>query len=81
MAPHERVVASLLKFYQVREWQQFHSPINLVMDLGSVVGELLDFFRWMSEEQSYDPDPKTRQAICDEVADVFKAILYLLNAL
>jgi len=47
------------------------------MDLASETGELLDLFRWMSEEQSYHPDPQTLQAIRDEVADVFKAILYL----
>lgn len=76
-APHEKVLASLVDFYQAREWEQFHSPKNLVMDLASEAGELLDLFRWMSEEQSYHPDPKTLQNIRDEVADVFKAVLYL----
>ncbi len=81
MVPHEQVLASLLEFYQVREWEQFHSPKNLVMDLASEAGELLDLFRWMSEEQSYRPEPKTLQEIRDEVADVFKAILYLSHTL
>ena len=76
-APHQQVLVSLLDFYRTREWEQFHSPKNLVMDLASETGELLDLFRWMSEEQSYHPDPQTLQAIRDEVADVFKAILYL----
>ena len=78
-APHQQVLASLLDFYHVREWEQFHSPKNLVMDLASEAGELLDLFRWMSEEQSYHPDPQTMQAIQDEIADVFKAILYLAH--
>jgi 8-oxo-dGTP diphosphatase len=76
-APHEQVLASLLEFYRDREWEQFHSPKNLVMDLASEAGELLDLFRWISEEQSYHPDPKMLGEIRDEVADVFKAILYL----
>jgi 8-oxo-dGTP diphosphatase len=80
-APHEQVLDSLLDFYQARAWEQFHSPKNLVMDLASEAGELLDLFRWMSEEQSYHPDPKTLEAIQDEVADVFKAILYLAHKL
>ena len=80
-APHEEVLASLLDMYQARDWQQFHSPKNLVMDLGSEVGELLDLFRWMSEEQSFHPDEKTLQDIRDEIADVFKAILYLAHRL
>ena len=81
IAPHEQVLASLLEFYQEREWEQFHSPKNLVMDLASEAGELLDLFRWMSEEQSYHPDPEIMQEIRDEVADVFKAILYLSHKL
>jgi 8-oxo-dGTP diphosphatase len=80
-APHEKVLASLLDFYQAREWEQFHSPKNLVMDLASEAGELLDLFRWMSEEKSYHPDEKTMQEIKDEIADVFKAVLYLAHKL
>lgn len=80
-ASHEQVLASLISFYQVREWEQFHSPKNLVMDLASEAGELLDLFRWMSEDQSYRPDEKTLKQIKDEVADVFKAVLYLSHKL
>ncbi len=80
-APHEQVLAELLEIYKVRDWAQFHSPKNLVMDLASEVGELLDLFRWMSEEQSYHPDPETLVEIRGEVADVFKAILYLSHKL
>lgn len=80
-APHQRVLASLLDFYHDRDWEQFHSPKNLVMDLASEAGELLDLFRWMTEEQSYHPDPQTMHAVRDEVADVFKAVLYLSHKL
>lgn len=80
-APHEEVLAALLDIYRDRDWEQFHSPKNLVMDLASEAGELLDLFRWMTEEQSYHLDPKTYQEVRDEVADVFKAILYLSHRL
>ncbi len=79
--PHEKVLTSLLEFYQERQWEPFHSPKNLVMDLASEAGELLDLFRWMSEEQSYHPDSKTLQEVRDEIADVFKAVLYLSHKL
>lgn len=81
LPPHSQVLESLLAFYRDRDWEQFHSPKNLVMDLASEVGELLDLFRWMTEEGSYHPDPATLQEIRDEVADVFKAILYLSHKL
>lgn len=80
-APHEEVLGALLDFYKVREWDQFHSPKNLVMDLGSEAGELLDLFRWMTEEQSHNLDPKTKHDVRDEIADVFKAVLYLAHKL
>ena len=79
--PHDRVLTLFLEFYREREWEQFHSPKNLVMDLASEAGELLDLFRWISEEKSYQPDTETMQEIRDEVGDVFKAVLYLSHQL
>jgi NTP pyrophosphatase (non-canonical NTP hydrolase) len=75
--PHEALLDTLLHFYREREWEQFHSPKNLVMDLAAETGELVDPFRWLTEEQSYELDPATLQEVKDEIADVFKIILYL----
>lgn len=60
------------KFATDREWTQFHSPKNLVMALAGEVGELIEIFQWMTEAQSQDAgrDPKTSQAVKDELADV-----------
>jgi 8-oxo-dGTP diphosphatase len=79
--PHVQVLHALNAVYAERDWGKFHSPKNLVMDLASEAGELLDLFRWMTEEESYTLDPKTRQEVADEIADVFKAILYLSHKL
>jgi 8-oxo-dGTP diphosphatase len=80
-APHMKVLEALLELYRERDWAQFHSPKNLVMDLGSEAGELLDLFRWMTEEQSYQLDPQTFDAVQDEIADVFKTVLYISHQL
>jgi dCTP diphosphatase len=60
------------KFAIDREWTQFHSPKNLVMALAGEVGELIEIFQWMTEAQSQDAgqDPRTSQAVRDELADV-----------
>jgi dCTP diphosphatase len=60
------------KFATDREWTQFHSPKNLVMALAGEVGELIEIFQWMTEAQSQDAgqDPRTSQAVRDELADV-----------
>jgi dCTP diphosphatase len=69
--------AALLKFYQARDWEQFHSPKNVVMDLAAEVGELIEPFRYLTEEQSYHLSEKTVDEVKDEIGDVFKCIVYL----
>lgn len=77
----EILLERLLEFYRVRDWEQFHSPKNLVMDLAAEVGELLDPFRFKTEEQSHSIDEKTKQEVRDEIGDVFKCIVYLAHKL
>lgn len=40
------LAAQLRKFAEERDWEQFHSPKNLVMALMGEVGELAEFFQW-----------------------------------
>lgn len=77
----EILLERLLEFYRVRDWEQFHSPKNLVMDLAAEVGELVDPFRFKTEEQSHSIDEKTKQEVRDEIGDVFKCIVYLAHKL
>ena len=69
---------ALAEFARERDWDQFHSPKNLVMALTGEVGELSEVFQWMTEEASTSAatDPKTAQAVRDEMADV---LLYLVR--
>lgn len=69
---------ALQEFAQAREWEQFHSPKNLVMALTGEVGELAEIFQWMPEEASRTAarDPALAQAIRHELADV---LLYLVR--
>lgn len=73
----QSLLEALLNFYKERDWEQFHSPKNLVMDLASETGELVEPFRWLTEQQSYELDAATLQEVKDEIADVFKIIIYL----
>lgn len=67
----------LKKFANDRNWQQFHSPKNLVMALSGEVGELTEHFQWLSESDSYlINNNETLDEVTHEVADVF---LYLLQ--
>jgi len=75
------LLEEMLSFYHKRDWEQFHSPKNLVMDLASEIGELVELFRWLKEEESYHLDPQTFEEVRDEIADVFKTLLYLSHKL
>lgn len=66
----------LRQFARVRDWDQFHSPKNLSMALAGEVGELLELFQWLTEEQSKNLTREQRKAVEEEVADIF---LYLLR--
>ena len=72
------LTAALKTFAADRNWDQFHSPKNLVMALTGEVGELSEIFQWMTEDSSKAAahDPKTAQKVRDELADV---LLYLVR--
>lgn len=66
----------LLRFAQERDWEQFHSPKNLSMALAGEVGELLEHFQWLSEEQCQSLDDEKKEAVALEMADIF---IYLVR--
>jgi len=69
---------ALATFARERDWEQFHSPKNLVMALTGEVGELSELFQWLTERESsaVSTDPTRAQAVRDELADV---LLYLVR--
>ena len=74
----EALAAALEQFADERNWQQFHSPKNLVMALSGEVGELSDIFQWMTQDESKAAarDPQTAHHVREELADV---LLYLVR--
>lgn len=72
----DEINARLLRFARERDWEQFHSPKNLVMALAGECGELLEHFQWLSEEQSASLTPKKKQEVGREMADI---MIYLIR--
>ncbi|MEA3274221.1 MAG: nucleotide pyrophosphohydrolase [Pseudomonadota bacterium] len=66
----------LLAFARERDWEQFHSPKNLVMALAGECGELLEHFQWLNEEQSASLDAEKKQEVAHEMADI---LIYLIR--
>jgi len=66
------------QFGAERDWLRYHSPKNLAMALTGEVGEIVELFQWLTEEESraVGDDPKTARAVRDELADV---LIYLVR--
>lgn len=75
--------AALARFARARRWESYHSPKNLAMALTGEVGELVEIFQWLTEEQSRSvaQDPETAEAVRDELADVLIYLVELAAAL
>ena len=70
------LAARLAEFARERDWDQFHAPKNLAMALAGEVGELLEHFQWLSEQQSANLPVEVKDAVELEMADV---LLYLVR--
>jgi NTP pyrophosphatase (non-canonical NTP hydrolase) len=69
------------QFAKDRDWQQYHSPKNLVSALVVEAGELLEHFQWLTEEQSRSISTEKREAAGAEIADVLLYLIQLASAL
>ena len=67
----------LAQFCEARDWGQFHGPKDLAIGVVTEGAELLEPFRFLSEEQCLKllEDTKGREAIGEELADVLFFIL------
>lgn len=66
----DALIQKLRKFADERDWEQFHSPKNLSMALVVEASEIMEHLQWLTEEQSRNLDPDTRQKLKDEIGDV-----------
>jgi len=59
-------------FCEVCDWHQFHGPKGLAIGVVSAAAELLEHFRFLSEEQAQEllNNPQQKEDIEDEIADV-----------
>lgn len=69
----------IAEFVHERDWEQFHSPKNLVMALSVEVAELVEHFQWLTEQQS-QPESLSEQElkeIANEIGDITNYLLLL----
>ena len=77
----EKLQAELREFAKERDWEQFHTPKNLMMAMTGEVGELLEIFQWLSDSKSLSLDSDTKKATAEELADIFIYLVRLSDIL
>ncbi|MFF7333584.1 MazG-like family protein [Streptomyces sp. NPDC008150] len=73
----------LAEFAAARNWQQYHTPKNLVAALSVEASELVEIFQWLTPEESQRvmDAPDSAHRVTDEVADVLAYLLQLCEVL
>jgi NTP pyrophosphatase (non-canonical NTP hydrolase) len=65
------------EFCEARDWDQYHGPKDLAIGVITEASELLEHFRFLSEEQAMEllNNPEQKEDIEDELADVLFFLL------
>ncbi|KAG6480004.1 dCTP pyrophosphatase 1-like [Zingiber officinale] len=74
----ESLRKKMADFARERDWEQFHSPRNLLLAMVGEVGELSEIFQWKGEVAKGLPDwgEDEKQHLGEELSDV---LLYLVR--
>lgn len=66
------------KFAKERDWDQFHTPKNLIMAATSEIGELAEILQWKSDQEviTYLRSAEGKKRLSEEIADV---MIYLIR--
>lgn len=74
---------ALEKFVAERGWTRSRSPKNLTMALTAEVGELVEIFQWLSEDESKHVmrEPELSRQVQQELADVLIYLVRLASVL
>ncbi|MBT0653300.1 nucleotide pyrophosphohydrolase [Geomobilimonas luticola] len=73
----EEITLNVQKFCEERDWDQFHGPKDLAIGVITEASELLEHFRFLSEEQALEllSNPQQKEEIEDELSDVLFFLL------
>lgn len=69
----EELIATLKKFRDDRDWEQFHNPKDLALAINVEAGELLEIFLWKNAEDA------NKEKVKEELADIFSFAFLLAD--
>ena len=72
----EELTQIIKDFCEARDWDQYHNPKDLAIGLSTESNELLDLFRFKSEEQMKQiMNSDKKEKVEEEIADIFFFVL------
>jgi len=79
----ENLKNKLREFAIERDWDQFHTPKNLVMAITGEVGELTEIFQWLDDKNSKleNLNEKDIARSKEEISDIFLYLIKLADKL
>lgn len=81
LSSFEDLQKMIRKFCDDRNWGQFHNPKDLAISLALESAEVLEHFQWMNDDEMKIYSKEKKEAISEELADVFYWTLLISNKL
>ena len=81
MSDIKDLTEKIIKFRDERDWKQFHSPKDVAISLSIEAAEVLEHFKWKSNEEIEKYIKTDKEEIGKELADVLNHILILAHDL
>ncbi|MGR3764098.1 nucleotide pyrophosphohydrolase [Rossellomorea sp. NS-SX7] len=78
MSDIQRMINSVNKFRDERNWRQYHNPKDLAISISIEAAELQEDFQWISNEKALQ---ENKENIREEIADVLIYSLMLCSDL
>lgn len=70
----DKTIERIKQFTEDRDWDQYHTPVNLAKSIAIEASELLECFQWSDTE--YD-----KGHVCEELADVMNYCIQMADKL
>ena len=70
----DKTIIRIKQFTEDRNWDQFHTPVNLAKSISIEASELLECFQWSDTDFN-------REHVCEELADVMNYCIQMADKL
>jgi NTP pyrophosphatase (non-canonical NTP hydrolase) len=77
----EELMQKVVAFRDERDWKQFHNPKDCAISLSLEAAEVLEHFQWKNEVEASLYVQEKKDAIAEELADVFNVVLLMCHDL